>query len=309
MKVGVLISGADTPAILGSIRAAEDAGFDTAWTTSGPTTPDPLAFFAAAAVQTSRINFGTAIVHTFPRHPISMAAAALAVDQLAPGRLKLGVGPSGPMVIGPTFGIPFERPHEHLREYVTALRALLGEGKVAQKGKRISANARFAGPTGVKVLASALRVNAFRLCGEVADGAISWLCPGPYLRDTALPALRAGADAFDRPTPALVGHIAVCFTEDCGVAREAVRKAFGFFPRVQTYQDMFVDAGLPEARDGAWSDAMRDAICLSGTEAEVRDGLTDFGAAGVTEAMVSLLSPPGNDPAADLRRLGAMNGQ
>ena len=51
---------------------------------------------------------------------------------------------------------------------------------------------------------SALRPNAFRLAGEIADGAISWVCPLPYLRDVAVPALKQGAakvgdidDVFD----------------------------------------------------------------------------------------------------------------
>jgi alkanesulfonate monooxygenase SsuD/methylene tetrahydromethanopterin reductase-like flavin-dependent oxidoreductase (luciferase family) len=292
MKVGVLVSGGDVRQVLVAIRAAEDAGLDCAWSTSGPTTPDPLAAFAAAATQTTRIRFGTAILHTFPRHPVSMAATALAVDQLAPGRLTLGVGPSGGAVIGPSYGIPFERPQQHLGEYLTVLRELLGDGKTGFQGSRLSARAQLAGPTGVRVIGSALRAAAFELCGRTAHGAVSWLCPAPYLARVARPALNRGAGGGAEPI--LVGHVAVCHTADREAARAAVRAAFGFFPRVQTYQDMFADAGFPEARaTGQWSDAMCDAVCVSGEAAAIEAGLRAYAEAGVDEAMVSVLSPGG----------------
>lgn len=54
-------------------------------------------------------------------------------------------------------------------------------------------------PAQIPLLISALGEKAFRLAGEIADGAISWVCPVPYLLDTALSALRAGAEAQHRP--------------------------------------------------------------------------------------------------------------
>ena len=51
-------------------------------------------------------------------------------------------------------------------------------------------------------MASALQRGSFELCGEEADGAISWICPGTYLRDVALPAMQAGAErAASRAAP------------------------------------------------------------------------------------------------------------
>src|SRR5947207_1775386 len=61
----------------------------------------------------------------------------------------------------------------------------------------------------VPILISALREGAFRLAGEISDGAISWLCPVPYLLNKALPALHEGAEASKRPAPPLVAHILV----------------------------------------------------------------------------------------------------
>jgi F420-dependent oxidoreductase-like protein len=294
VKVGLLVAGASVRDVLSQIQAAEAAGIDSVWMTSGPTAPDPLAVFAAAAAVTERIGFGSAIVHTFPRHPVSMAATALVVEGLAPGRLRLGVGPSAPMVIEPTYGISATRPQEHLREYLTVLRALLGEGRVDFTGKRISAKAQLPGATGVRVMASALRATAYRLCGEVADGAISWVSPLAYLRDSARPAMLAGAAAAGRPAPALVAHVPVVVSDDPAAAREAFRKGLGFFARIPNYQNMLADAGHPEVREtGSWSDAAIDALVVHGPEAEVEARLNALPAFGIDEAMVSIFVPDG----------------
>ncbi len=38
-------------------------------------------------------------------------------------------------------------------------------------------------PVDVPIMASALQRRSFELCGAEANGAISWVCPGGYLRD------------------------------------------------------------------------------------------------------------------------------
>jgi alkanesulfonate monooxygenase SsuD/methylene tetrahydromethanopterin reductase-like flavin-dependent oxidoreductase (luciferase family) len=43
---------------------------------------------------TERIKFGTSIIPTWPRHPIAMAQQAVALSSLAPGRFRMGIGPS-----------------------------------------------------------------------------------------------------------------------------------------------------------------------------------------------------------------------
>lgn len=303
MNVGLLVSGRDAPAYVDAIKQAEELGIDCAWMTSGGVAPDPLTIFAAAARETTRINFGTAIIQTFPRHPLALVQQAIVLDQLAPGRLRLGVGPSGPLIIERAFGLPFERPQEHLREYVTILRQALTGGETNFNGKRLRAHARLAAPTGVRVMAAALRAKAFELCGELADGAISWLCPAPYIRDVARPALEAGAKAAGRPTPPLVGHVLVACTTDAAAARDAVRNGpLAMFPRVQTYQDMFADAGHADARQGAWSDSLVDAVTIHGDVATLERGLRGLRDFGFDEIMATVL-PVAGDPEAHGRAL------
>jgi F420-dependent oxidoreductase-like protein len=292
LVIGVHIGASGAARLIDGIVAAEEAGIDCAWLTSGGVAADPLAVFAAAAMKTSKIKFGTSILPTFPRHPLAAVQGAVVVDNLAPGRLRLGVGPSHQPTIEGSYGIPFDRPQQHLREYLTILRAILEEGKVEFAGKRLTARAQLAGPTGVTVMASALRPNGFRLCGELAHGAISWVCPLPYLRDVAVPALLEGAATAGRPAPPLVAHVPVAVTEDAAGVRQAAARQIGFYPRVPYYSQMFQDAGFPEAKEGQMSDRMVDALVIHGTAAQVKERIRAIPGIGAGELLAMPILPP-----------------
>ena len=222
----------------------------------------------------------------------------MTVDQFAPNRLRLGVGPSGPRVIEPVFGIPYERPTQHLREYLTVLKTVLQEGSVNFEGKRIHAKVRLARPTGVQVMASALRETAFRLCGEVADGAISWMCTRNYLSERAAPALAEGAANASRDKPLLVGHLPLVVSTNEAAIRAAVPNQFGFYLKVSMYQAMFRDAGFPEAAEGTFSDRLLDDLVVWGDENSVRERLAEMSSFGVDEVLVSVVNLGDDDPAA-----------
>ena len=205
-RIGLVVSGTDAAAAVSAIVAAEAAGVQQVWMPQFASAPDTLSIFVAASVQTTSVRMGTAIVPTYPRHPLTMAQQALTLGDLAPHRLRLGIGPSHRLTIEGFYGIPMTAPLEHLREYVTVLRALLWEGKVDYQGHFFTVKATLPRPPRTPILISALRTGAFHLAGEVADGAISWVCPVPYLLEKALPALRAGAAKSERPVPPLVAR-------------------------------------------------------------------------------------------------------
>lgn len=289
--VGVHVAGTDAPKLVEGIAAAERAGVQCAWMTCGGVAPDPLVVFAAAAGRTTRILFGTSIIPTFPRHPLALVQAAAAVDALAPGRLRLGVGPSHKPPMEGMWGIPFERPQEHLREYLTILRAALNGGKVDLDGRRFKAHAQLPAPTRVTVMASALRAIGFHTCGELSDGAISWVCPLPYLRDVALPALREGAASAGRPAPPLVAHVPVSVSEDAGGVRKGAAEQLGRYPKYPYYSQMFQDAGFPEAKDGQLSDRMIDSLVIHGTAAQVKERLRQLPSYGAGELLAMPILP------------------
>jgi F420-dependent oxidoreductase-like protein len=309
LPIGVHVTGATAPELIAGIAAAERAGLSTAWLTVGGPAPDPFAVFAAAARDTSRIRFGTAIVPTFPRHPIAMAAAAQVVDQLAPGRLRLGVGPSHKPYLEATFGIPFERPLEHLREYLEILRALLGGGSVEFTGRRLTAHTALVAPTHVQILCSALRSRAFELAGELCDGAISWLCPPAYLRDVARPALERGARRAGRSAPALIAHVPVVACSDWSRVRAAAERRFALNQGLPYYARMLVDAGFPEAANGKPSDGTIRALVVWGSDREIAERLRELRAFGIDEILASplaLLDEPGPVQARTLALLGEL---
>ena len=122
-RVGLGIDGSNSASAVKSIVEAEDAGVRQVWMTQLPTWPDTLTTLAAAAEKTSTVNLGTSIVPTYPRHPLVMAQQALAVHDLAPGRLRLGIGPSHRFLMEDMYGLQHSKPLTHLREYVEILRA------------------------------------------------------------------------------------------------------------------------------------------------------------------------------------------
>ncbi len=306
-RVGLVIRAPDAAAAVTAITAAETAGVRQVWMTQGAAAPDTLLIFAAAAMRTSHVRFGTAIVPTYPRHPLALAQQALALADLAPGRLRLGIGTSHRSTIEGVYGLPLTAPLAHLREYVAILRALLWEGRVDHHGRFFDVAASLPRPARPPILISALRAGAFRLAGEVADGALSWVCPASYLLNTALPALRAGAAAAGRPAPPLVAHVPVALSQDQAAVLTAARPALQGYARQPFYAGMFADAGFPLAAGGSLPDALVTNLVVAGDETTVAARLRELLAAGLDELMVMLI--PVADEATETARLTRLVGQ
>jgi F420-dependent oxidoreductase-like protein len=285
--IGLHVTGRTADETLAGIVRAEARGVPAVWLTTGGTAPDGLTILAAAAVQTRRVLLGTAITPTFPRHPLVTVQQTLVVAQLAPGRFRLGVGPSHKPTMEGMYGIPFERPLRHLRAYLDVLQGMLHQGAVARDQEPYRVHARLAAPVAVPVYASALQEKSFELCGEAADGAITWMCPPAYVRDVAIPALRRGAEKAGRPLPRLIAHVPVCVEDDAAVAREAARRQLGGYMRVPSYARMSAAAGFPEAAAGSLSDAHVDSLVAYGDELAVAKRLRGWLALGADEIIVS----------------------
>lgn len=285
-RVGLVIYGSDAAAAVKNIVAAEADGVQQIWMTQGTPAPDTMTLFAAATVKTSTVRLGTAIVPTYPRHPLALAQQALALSDLASGRLRLGVGPSHRPTIEGTYGLPMQTPLEHLREYIAVLRAALWEGQVDHQGRYYRVKAKLPRAPRTPILISALREGAFHLAGEIADGAISWVCPVPFLLEKALPALRAGAAESGRQPPPLVAHIPVALNPDRQAVLTAARQQIGRYARIQFYANMFADAGFPIGDDGVMPDALIDSLVVSGDEAAITAHIKELLAQGLDELLI-----------------------
>jgi F420-dependent oxidoreductase-like protein len=299
LVIGVQIATRDVREAIDGILAADAAGVDVAWMTCGGVAPDPLAIYAAAAPRTQRIEFGTSIMPIFPRHPLALAQTALVVNALAPGRLRLGIGPSHEPAMRNVYGFDFARPLEYLREYVTILTTLFSGEPMRFHGRRLHAETQLPAPAGIRVMVSALRHNAFALAGEHAAGGISWVTPPEHIRDVAIPALREGARKAGRDVPPAVVHVPVVVSSDEDAVWEQASTQLANYPRLPFYQAMWVEAGYPEAASGEFSRAMFDGLVVHGDEEAVAErlrGLAAFGASEIIASPLPLRDDPGAAP-------------
>ncbi|MBM3140669.1 MAG: LLM class flavin-dependent oxidoreductase [Chloroflexi bacterium] len=291
-RVGVSIQAFSAPLAVAQIQQAEAAGIPTAWATiGGAGGADPLTTYAAALTATSRIVLGTAIVPTWPRHPIALAQQAIALEQLAPGRIRLGVGPSHERSMVPSYGVRWEAPLANLREYLVVLRALLHEGQVDFDGRHVVAHSRLRAPVPLPIVASALRPRSYEVCGELADGAISWMTPKPFLIQEALPAIRRGAQRAGRPAPPLIAHVPIAVNEDRAAVHALAQGQLANYSRTPFYQAMFAAAGFPQV-EGGYPEGLLDTLVVHGSEQQVAEGLAAYVRDGAGEVLAAPLLDP-----------------
>jgi phthiodiolone/phenolphthiodiolone dimycocerosates ketoreductase len=189
---------------------AEGAGFDSmwwadrlmGWMADGPhALLDPVAVMAAAAVPTSRIMLGTAVVDPLRRHPAQLAQTGLSLQHITGGRLLLGTG-CGEAAGTEPYGISFDTPVGRLEEALEVMRVLWAEGKpVSFEGKHYRLDDAICGLASVvappPVWLAAHGPRMLRITGERADG---WLptAHGAHLYARQLAAIRDSADAAGR---------------------------------------------------------------------------------------------------------------
>lgn len=304
-RVGLNLRRAAPAEQVALIRQAEQAGVRSVWMTTGALGTDTLSIFAAAAMVTERVRMSSGIVPAFTRHPLGLAGQALALDGLAPGRVRIGVGTShGPSMAA--YGLELDHPLEWLAEYLRVAGAAMHDGAVTFQGRWYSVDATMSGVSGVPLLVSALRPRAWELAGELSDGGISWLCPVDYLTGEARAALRRGAERAGRAIPPLIAHVPVALTTDRAAVRAAASAQLAGYRRLPFYARMFAAAGYPLTDAGEFSDGLLDHLVISGSDDQVARQLADRLDLGPDELIVAHL--PVDDTAAEEQRLTRLVG-
>src|SRR5881409_4047014 len=193
MKIGIGIGDiAGAPAgvdgLVAQARRAEADGFASGWF-ANIMGMDAIMAAALCARETRRIELGTAVMPTFPRHPHAMAQQALSAQAIAGGRFTLGIGLSHQIVIEGMFGLSFAKPYSHMREYLSVLSPLVREGTVSHAGDEYRVNVQLTVP-GAKpcsILLAALAPRMLALAGRAADGTITWMTGPRTLREHTVP--------------------------------------------------------------------------------------------------------------------------
>ncbi|GHO51063.1 LLM class flavin-dependent oxidoreductase [Ktedonospora formicarum] len=303
-RVGVLIQARDTTEAILRIREAEHAGIQQAWMAMGGAGfADVLTVLAIAATQTESITLGTAIVPAYTRHPMVMAQQALAIYDIAPERLRLGVGSGNPLFLQNRYGLAQKAPLSYLKEYLEVLRGVLWEGKINYQGEVFQVEDTLPRSAPTPLLISTLGLKAFQLAGEIADGALASFCPAPYLLDQALPVLRAGAEKKSRPAPPVIACLPVAISQDEAAVSAAVSQLIQQLVHASAHARMFAQAGWASAVHGdeAALKALAQALVIIGNEVTVQEQIRELLASGLDELL--LLAIPIADEATERKQL------
>ena len=276
MRIGIFAGGLTgrSSSVTRAIEVAQevaDDGFASLWVPQ-IFSVDALTTLAVVGHAVPGIQLGTAVVPTYPRHPIALAQQALTVQSASGGRLTLGIGLSHQMVIENMYGYSFEKPLRHMREYLEALMPLLrGEG-ASISGEAVTAHAAldFADAPAPDVLVAALGPKMLELAATVTAGTVTWMTGPVTLAEHTVPTLTKAAG--DRPMRVVTG-LPVCVTDDAAGARELAAKNFEVYGILPSYRAMLDREGAEGPAD----------VAIIGDEATVRDGIDRLRQAGVTE--------------------------
>lgn len=258
MRIGIHVglSGRGDNAIdelLAAARTAAERGLDF-WTPQ-LTDIDALTALAVVGREAPGLRVGTAVVPTYPRHPMVMAMQALTVQAATGGRLTLGIGLSHQVVVEGAFGMDFSKPVRHMREYLEILMPLLHEGRVTFEGEELTARTFApmspAGATPPPVVIAALGSQMLRLAGRMADGTALWMVGPKTIAEHIVPTITKAAEEAGRPRPQVVVGLPVSVTADPDGARRRAAESFGFYNNLPSYRAMLDKEGADGPADVA----------------------------------------------------------
>ncbi|MCP3988834.1 MAG: TIGR03564 family F420-dependent LLM class oxidoreductase [Actinomycetia bacterium] len=285
MRIGTMLSMPGdvvaTKVLIERAVAAEQAGFASAWLPQVGTV-DALTALALAGRDTASIELGTAVVPTYPRHPVMLAEQALTVQNATDNRLALGIGLSHRFFIKDSLGLDYSRPIPHTRDYLTILNGLLAGEVVDHTGTeyQVKAQVNVVDADKPPVLVAALGPAMLRLCGRLSDGTITWMGGINYLGRLAIPTMGAAADAAGRPAPRFVAMVPVLLSDDLGAGSETINDTFGGYGQIPSYRATLDRGGAAVPAD----------VAVIGNADAIEVGLQAFADIGVSD-FVAVVPP------------------
>ncbi|HKA52277.1 MAG TPA: LLM class flavin-dependent oxidoreductase [Candidatus Binatia bacterium] len=276
-------------------QAAEARGLRNFLVTESAT--DSLALAQHIAGKTSRIQVGTGITNLYLRHPLLAALHVMTIDQVAPGRMLLGLGTSH-VPTNKAYGIAMDKPLTALREYLTTVsRVFRGEyeglAQMAARGLAVPKAERK-----IPVYVAGISPKSIVTTGELADGSLP-LNYAPHGLKEVVDGIAQGAHKAGRAPEevavALIMHCCVC--PDKAVALRSVKRTLAFYGRMPFYNRLFVRQGYRKEAEGisagwaqgdvnaaadAVSEQMAGQIAALGTAQECQKKVEEFEKAGAS---------------------------
>ena len=296
MRIGIFVSSlgssVDLDGYVDHVVSAEKDGFDSFWS-SQILGLDALTLIAIAGQRTSRIEMGTAVVPTFPRHPLALAQQALTCQAAAGGRLTLGIGVSHKPVVERRFGLEFDRPTLHMREYLSVLRQLIHEGRADFSGElfRVDAAIDVPGATPLPVLVAALGPRMLGIAGELAEGTVTWMVGLKTLKTHIAPRIIAAAANAGRPNPRICVGVPIAVTDDPKAARDKASVLFRRYGELPSYKSMLDIEGAEGPEE----------VVVVGNEEQVEQQLHALAQAGATDLLAMSFTADVDEEASSAR--------
>jgi F420-dependent oxidoreductase-like protein len=283
MRIGMMAGAGAGPepgvqGLIDNVKRLEERGFATAWMAQifGH---DVMTVLASAGRETSRIELGTAVVPSFPRHPFVMAQQALTVNAASNGRFALGIGLSHKLVIEDMWGMSYDKPAKHMREYLSVLGPLTRGETVSFKGEqfRVNAGLQVTDAKPPALLVAALGPVMLNLAGKLADGTITWMTGPKTLESHIIATISKAAGEAGKPAPRIVSGFPIALASDVEGARAKAAQTFQVYGILPSYRAMLDREGIKNPEDIA---IVGDEKVLDTAIQRLRDiGVTDFLAA------------------------------
>jgi coenzyme F420-dependent oxidoreductase len=293
----------------------EALGYDRAWLPESWGRSAPVTL-TSIAENTEEIGIGTSIMPVYSRSPALIGMTAATLQEVSGGRLRLGLGPSGPIVIENWHGVEFGNPLRRTRETVDVVKRVLSGEEVEYDGEYFELSGfrlRQGAPDPVPAIdAAAMGPKAVELAGRFADGWHALMLTREGLSER-LEDLERGAELAGREPGEVRTTLSLtcCALEDGERARDLVRQHVAFYigGMGTYYRDNLARQGHEELAHGiydAWNDDRRgeavslidddllDSLAVGGTPERARELLAEFETLdGVDVASVSF--PRGAD--------------
>lgn len=256
-------------------RRAEAAGFDTVWM-ANVFSLDAIMTLAIAGRESTRIEVGTAVTPTYPRHPTAIAQQAVTAAAACGNRFTLGIGLAHKIMIEDALGLSYAQPARHMREYLQVLTPLLRGEIVHFDGEQYRVHGLSVGAAGageVPVIVAALGESMLKLAGHYTSGTITWMVGPRTLEQHIMPVIGSAAQAAGRPAPRIVAGFPIVLTRNVEAARQILGGALAVYGQLPSYRAMLDREGLKRPEDFA----------LIGDEATLRASLERLRSLGVTD--------------------------
>ena len=271
-------------------RRTEDAGFHNLFMVESVLSNDGVTTAAMIAARTSRLLIGTNIANVYLRHPVMLAAAAVAIDEVAPERLVLGLGPNNRTMVTQA-GFAWQDPRDVLQATTATLRAVFrGEGVAGLRHPRPASH-------DIPIHWAGMALETCAAAGIHADGLMLYINTaaryGRAVERFRRAAREAGRDADRLPVSLLIPTF---IHDDLPAARRAAREFLVHYARWPHYASTFAASGYAAQMErvataygagdqatamAALDDALLDEVVLLGPPARIREGIDRFARAGV----------------------------